>query len=74
MSSYYDVSLKLDRVNLLCKYPNFRLIKQKIEKSNVLLRLFQSERPNLVVHLAAQAGVRYSIDNPRYLESNILEL
>ena len=73
MSSYYDVSLKLDRVNLLCKYPNFRLIKQKIEKSNVLLRLFQSERPSLVVHLAAQAGVRYSIDNPRsYLESNIV--
>ena len=48
------------------------IVHEKIEKPNVLMELLMKEQPEVVVHLAAQAGVRYSIENPRaYLESNI---
>ena len=54
------------------KNKNFRTIKAKIESPNVLMKLFALEKPDIVIHLAAQAGVRYSIENPRtYLEANI---
>ena len=72
MSDYYSVSLKERRQSILLNYPNFRTITQKVETSGVLLDIFQTERPEIVIHLAAQAGVRYSLENPRaYLESNI---
>lgn len=72
MSEYYDVLLKEQRENLLLQNPLYRSVHEKIEAPNCLMRLFEEEQPDFVVHLAAQAGVRHSIDNPRvYLESNI---
>ena len=72
MSDYYDVSLKERRESMLLQNAAYRSVHEKVETHNVLLDLFEEERPNVVIHLAAQAGVRYSIENPRaYLESNI---
>ena len=72
MSDYYDVSLKERRESMLLQNKAYRSVHEKVETPNVLIDLFEAERPNLVIHLAAQAGVRYSIENPRaYLESNI---
>ena len=72
MSDYYDVSLKERRESMLLQNASYRSVHEKVETPNVLMDLFEEERPNLVIHLAAQAGVRYSIENPRaYLESNI---
>jgi len=73
MSDYYDVSLKESRESSLLGYENYRSIHERVETPNFLLSLFEKEQPDAVIHLAAQAGVRYSIDNPRsYLESNII--
>lgn len=73
MSDYYDVALKRRRESMLLQNASFRSVNDKVENKNVLLQLFSEERPDVVIHLAAQAGVRYSIDNPRaYLESNII--
>ena len=73
MSDYYDVSLKSHREGMLLQSPDYRSIHEKVEAPGVLLALFGKEKPNIVIHLAAQAGVRYSIENPRvYLESNIV--
>ena len=73
MSDYYDISLKEQRESMLMQSASYRSIHEKVETPNVLMDVFdQEERPNIVIHLAAQAGVRYSIENPRaYLESNI---
>mgnify|MGYP006146351001 FL=1 len=72
MSKYYDVSLKEGRERMLLQSSSYRSIHEKVESPNILMDLFEEERPNIVIHLAAQAGVRYSIENPRaYLESNI---
>lgn len=72
-SNYYDVSLKKARENILLEYASYIAIHEKIEKKNLLLRLFEKEKPNIVIHLAAQAGVRYSVTNPRsFLKSNII--
>jgi len=73
MSDYYDVGLKQDRKAILAKSENFRDVHARIETPDVLLDIFAQETPDIVIHLAAQAGVRYSIDNPRsYLESNLI--
>ena len=73
ISDYYNVLLKEDRENILFQYKAYRSIREKVQTPKILLKLFEEEKPEVVVHLAAQAGVRYSIDNPRsYLESNIL--
>ena len=72
MSDYYDVSLKERRESMLLQSASYRSVHEKVETPNVLMNLFEEERPDVVIHLAAQAGVRYSIENPRaYLESNI---
>lgn len=72
MSDYYDVTLKDRRESMLLKNASYRSVHEKVETPNVLMNLFEEEKPNIVIHLAAQAGVRYSIENPRgYLESNI---
>ena len=72
MSDYYDVTLKERRESMLLQNASYRSVHEKLETSNVLMSLFEEERPDVVIHLAAQAGVRYSIKNPRsYLESNI---
>ena len=73
MSDYYDVKLKENREEILSNQPGYKSVHEKIEKTGVLLELFKNERPMIVIHLAGQAGVRYSIENPRaYLESNIV--
>ena len=73
MSDYYDIELKRERESILLQNRSYRSVHKKIETRNVLMKLFSEERPDVVIHLAAQAGVRYSIDNPRaYLESNIV--
>lgn len=73
MSDYYDVSLKERRESMLLQNASYRSVHEKVETPNVLFNLFEAERPNIVIHLAAQAGVRFSIENPRsYMESNII--
>ena len=72
MCDYYDVSLKERREGILLQNASYRSIHEKVETPNALMKVFDKERPHVVIHLAAQAGVRYSIENPRaYLESNI---
>ncbi|MBJ3764337.1 NAD-dependent epimerase/dehydratase family protein [Maribius pontilimi] len=72
MTDYYDVRLKERRQGMLLQSPGFRTVNDRVETPGLLMDLMAKERPDVVVHLAAQAGVRYSIDNPRsYLESNI---
>lgn len=73
MSDYYDVSLKDRRESVLLQNASYRSIHEKVETPNVLMELFDNEKPDIVIHLAAQAGVRFSIENPRaYMESNLL--
>ena len=72
MNNYYDVKLKKARLKILKTYKGFSFTKSKLENMKILEKIFNKFRPNVVIHLAAQAGVRYSIDKPRvYLDSNI---
>ncbi len=73
MTDYYDVSLKRRRHAMLLQSPRFAACEARLEDMASLTALFDRERPDVVVHLAAQAGVRYSLENPRsYLESNLV--
>ena len=73
ISDYYDVELKKRRESILLDNPSYRSIHAKIEQQGILLNVFAEEKPKIVVHLAGQAGVRDSTQNPRgHLESNIL--
>ena len=73
LNDYYEVTLKEARRDLLLQAPGFRFIHGKIEEPGLLRGLMEAERPEVVVHLAAQAGVRYSLENPRaYVEANLL--
>ena len=73
INDYYDVNLKYSRLKQLEKYENFKFIKGDLADAKLLAKLFDSYNPNIVVNLAAQAGVRYSIDNPQvYIDSNII--
>ncbi|MBW6418589.1 GDP-mannose 4,6-dehydratase [Celeribacter sp. PS-C1] len=73
LSDYYDVALKERREETLSAYEGYRSVHDKVETPGLLMSLFEEEKPEVVIHLAAQAGVRYSIENPRsYLESNII--
>ncbi|MFH5775215.1 NAD-dependent epimerase/dehydratase family protein [Paracoccus sp. NGMCC 1.201697] len=70
---YYDVALKESREALLRGDPRFTAIRARVEEPGLLTSLLGEHKPDLVVHLAAQAGVRHSIENPRaYLQSNIV--
>jgi len=72
MNPYYDVHLKENRLRILQRHEAFRFFRLDIADREALSALFQQEKPRLVVHLAAQAGVRYSLTNPHaYLESNL---
>lgn len=72
MSDYYDVSLKQRRHQILLQNPNFSTTEAKLEDRATLDRVADDFQPEIIVHLAAQAGVRYSLENPRaYLDSNI---
>ena len=72
LSDYYDVALKERRHAMLAGHAGFRPVIERIETPGVLAGLMAEETPQIVIHLAAQAGVRYSIENPRsYLEANL---
>ncbi len=73
LSDYYDPELKRRRQQALLQHQSFSVVNEPIETPGLLADLFTKHTPDIVVHLAAQAGVRYSIDNPRsYLESNLV--
>lgn len=73
MNDYYDVRLKEERLNALKQYPDFVFIKGNIADKALIDRAFAEYNPEIVVNLAAQAGVRYSITNPdAYIESNLI--
>ena len=73
MNSYYDVKLKRSRLNILKKYKNFSFTKGNLENQKKLNSSINKFKPSIIIHLAAQAGVRYSIKNPKiYLNSNII--
>ena len=73
MNHYYDINLKKYRLNSLLKKKNFRFIEGDISDKLLMMQIFEKESPSIVVNLAAQAGVRYSIENPdAYIESNII--
>lgn len=73
LNDYYDVNLKYARLEILEKYEKFTFIKDNLADKSAVDKLFITYKPDVVVNLAAQAGVRYSIDNPgSYIESNIV--
>jgi UDP-glucuronate 4-epimerase len=72
LNAYYDPALKQARLEILKDYPQFRFVKTDIADRAAMETLFRAEKFQRVVHLAAQAGVRYSIENPHaYVHSNI---
>ncbi|MBQ6570545.1 MAG: SDR family NAD(P)-dependent oxidoreductase [Clostridia bacterium] len=73
INDYYDVELKYERLKDLETYSNFRFIKMDIADKAAIDKLFDDEKFDIVVNLAAQAGVRYSITNPdAYINSNLI--
>ncbi|NOQ63323.1 MAG: NAD-dependent epimerase/dehydratase family protein [Methyloprofundus sp.] len=73
LNDYYDVNLKLARLERIKDHPNFTDVRADISDRAAMEQLFKKHQPQRVVNLAAQAGVRYSIENPHaYIESNIV--
>ena len=73
MTDYYDVTLKERRHAMLMQNAGFEAVVARLEDPDLLRGLFEEHRPDVVIHLAAQAGVRYSIDEPgSYVESNLI--
>ena len=73
MNDYYDVRLKEERLAELSQYPDFTFVKGNIADKALIDSLFAEHKPQIVVNLAAQAGVRYSITNPgAYIEANLI--
>ena len=73
LNAYYDVGLKRHRLTMLNRYPRFQLRQINLAEEAHVRDLFEECEFKLVIHLAAQAGVRYSLENPSaYIESNIL--
>ena len=73
MTDYYDVALKQRRHQMLLQKPGFTATEAMLEDRAQLDVVADAFRPDIIVHLAAQAGVRYSLDNPRaYLEANVI--
>lgn len=73
MNGYYDVRLKEARLSGLSAYPSFAFVRGDIADKSLITSVFEQYRPQVVVNLAAQAGVRYSITNPdAYIESNLI--
>lgn len=72
VNAYYDVQLKEDRLKELQDVPNFEFIKIDLSDAEAMSDIFNKIKPDFVVNLAAQAGVRYSLENPHaYIDSNI---
>ena len=73
MNDYYDINLKEYRLNNLNKYDNYSFIKGDISDKQFIEKIFKENKFDIVINLAAQAGVRYSIENPDvYIKSNII--
>jgi len=73
MTNYYDVNLKKHRHSILKKNSSFLAYKGLLQDPKLLNEVYECHKPNIIIHLAAQAGVRYSIDNPiSYVESNLI--
>ena len=73
INDYYDVSLKYARLEILNKHKNFKFIQADLADENSVNNVFKTYKPDIAVNLAAQAGVRYSIENPKaYIDSNIV--
>ena len=73
LNDYYDVSLKDARLAQVLNHPNFQFYQLDISERAAMSELFEHELPDRVVHLAAQAGVRYSLANPNaYIDSNVV--
>lgn len=73
INDYYDVNLKYARLKKLKPFENFTFIKADISDKHRVMNIFEQYKPDVVVNLAAQAGVRYSIENPDvYIQSNII--
>ena len=73
LNDYYDVNLKLARLERLDRHSNFKLVRGDLEDRAFVEGVFVNERPQKVVNLAAQAGVRYSLENPHaYIDANIV--
>ena len=72
LNDYYDVSLKHDRLARIAAHENFSNHVISVEDRDAMAELFAAEQPDRVIHLAAQAGVRYSLENPHaYIDANI---
>jgi len=73
LTDYYDVALKQRRQQMLLQNDGFRAVNERIEAEGLLHDLIAEMQPDVIVHLAAQAGVRYSIDHPKsYVEANLV--
>tara|TARA_B100000575_G_scaffold9322_1_gene6893 strand:- start:18687 stop:19703 length:1017 start_codon:yes stop_codon:yes gene_type:complete len=73
MTDYYDVSLKEKRHSILKTNSNFTCRVGMLEDNDCLSKVVKEEKPEIIIHLAAQAGVRYSLENPRaYIDSNLI--
>jgi UDP-glucuronate 4-epimerase len=73
LNEYYDPTLKLERLSRIEIFDNFRFVKMDIADRIAIAKLFSEEKFDRVIHLAAQAGVRYSIENPMaYIDSNVV--
>lgn len=73
LNPYYDVNLKLARLKQIENYKNFKFIKLELKDTKSVFELFEKESFDYILHMAAQAGVRYSLQNPyQYIDSNIL--
>ncbi|MFZ5965201.1 NAD-dependent epimerase/dehydratase family protein [Thalassococcus sp. BH17M4-6] len=73
MTDYYDVTLKQRRHQMLLQNPNFAATEGMLEDAALIDRVTDAFQPDVIVHLAAQAGVRYSLENPRaYIDSNVI--
>lgn len=73
LNDYYDVALKQARLSQLVDHPNFEFQKLELSNPSTTAAIFKSFNPEIVVHLAAQAGVRYSLQNPHaYVDSNLV--
>ena len=73
LNAYYSVKLKKDRLKILKKFNNFKFIKVDLENKKKIKKIFSSNKFDYIFHMAAQAGVRYSINEPRkYIDSNVI--
>lgn len=73
MNEYYDIKIKESRLAELQRFDNFKFIKGNLADKELINKIFEEYKPSIVVNLAAQAGVRYSITNPdAYIESNLI--